>query len=178
MSRQFVVTACVLLWASSATGVENISSLLSRLQSEQTVAAKEAIILEISQHHPDAAPQLLQVARSTTNIDTKWLAIRGLGYLKYQPAAQFIVTSLASSHHYVRANAARALGEIKAYSAAVQLINLLKTEQDNGVIEQTTLALEMIKAVEAVPVLKARAKDSLESTNQMLAHRRYRSAGQ
>jgi len=159
MIRQFVVAACVLLRALSGTSAENISSLLSRFQSEQTAAAKEAIILEISKHHPDAAPPLLQIARSTTNTDTKWLAIRGLGYLKYQPAAQFLVTSLESPHHYVRANAARALGEIKAYSAAARLINLLRTEQDNGVIEQTTLALEMIKAVEAVSVLKARAED-------------------
>ena len=159
MNRDFVVVACALIWAVSATDGQDISSLLSRFQSEQAVAAKEAIILEISQRHPEAAPQLLQIAKSTRNIDTKWLAIRGLGYLKYKPAAQFLVTSLASPDHYIRANAARALGEVKAYSAAVQLMKLLKTEQDSGVIEQTTLALEMIKAVEAVPVLKARAEN-------------------
>jgi HEAT repeat protein len=156
MSRHFVLAGYVLFLTLSATSAEDISSLLSRFQSEQTVAAKEAIILEISQNHPDAAPQLLKIARSTTDIDTKWLAIRGLGYLRYQPAAQFLVSSLRSPHHYVRANAARALGEMKAYSAREELISLLKTEQDNGVLEQTTLALEMIKAAEAAPVLKAR----------------------
>jgi HEAT repeat protein len=42
-------------------------------------------------------------------------------------------------------------------SAVPDLIWTLKTEQDSGVIEQTALALQMLDASEAVPVLKTRA---------------------
>jgi HEAT repeat protein len=56
----------------------------------------------------------------------------------------------------VRANAARALGEIHEFSAAPNLIRILKTEPDSGVIEQTALALEMLEAKAAVPALKDR----------------------
>jgi hypothetical protein len=52
------------------------------------------------------------------------------------------------------ANAARALGEIKDRSASSSLIRLLGHEKDGGVIEQTTLALRMLGAKEAVPSLK------------------------
>jgi HEAT repeats len=160
MATRIVTFICLLTCCSFAsTDSDELSLLLIRFQSERDIARKEAIILEVSQKYRDAGPQLLQIAESTSDLDTEWLAIRGIGYVKYQPAAPFLVTSLASPYHYVRANAARALGEIKAYSAATHLISLLKSEQDNGVIEQTTLALEMIRARESIAVLRARAEN-------------------
>jgi hypothetical protein len=140
-----------------AFSTDDIASLLSRFKSERNLAAKEALMLELVQHHPDAGPQLLKVATSTHDTETRWLAIRGLGELKFRSALPFVIDSLSSPHHYVRANAARALGEMNIYTAAPKLIALLKTEPDNGVIEQTSLALQMIKARKALPVLKARA---------------------
>jgi HEAT repeat protein len=99
----------------------------------------------------------LELAETTTDADTKWMAIRGIGTLKYKRAAPFLVKSLRSDHQYVRANSARALGDMKAYSAEQALKTLLRGEQDGGVIEQTSLALRMIGAREAVPVLKSKA---------------------
>jgi hypothetical protein len=147
-------------------GDEGVESLISRFQSERTVEAKEAILFDITQHHPEAGRPLLDVARETNDPDTKWLAIRGLGQLKYQPAMQFLISSLSSSHRYVRANAARALGELRANSAKSELLGLLKNEQDNGVIEQTALAVEMLKVSEAVPALRARADNVSNAQTQ------------
>jgi HEAT repeat protein len=85
------------------------------------------------------------------------MAIRGIGTLKYERATPFLVTSLLSKYPYVRANSARALGDMKAQSAEQSLITLLRREQDGGVIEQTSLALRMIGAREAVPFLRSKA---------------------
>src|SRR5436190_15118664 len=136
---------------------EDLPALLSRFQSEDEVASKEAILTEIERRHPDSGFQLLHLAQSATNVDTRWLAIRGLGHLKFEPATRFLIASLMSPDHYVRANAAGALGEIRTKSAEAKLIDLLKREQDGGVIEQTSLALTMIHARAALQVLEARA---------------------
>ncbi len=76
------------------------------------------------------------------------------GYLKYQPAAVFLVSCLQAQHHYVRANAARALGELHFTPAVPALIAVLRSETDGGVLEQTALALQMLKAREAVPAIE------------------------
>lgn len=130
MKEIIVGGVCILLLALSAMADGDLGSLISRFQSERTVEAKEAVLFDITQHHPEAGQQLLQIAQETDDIDTKWLAIRGLGQLKYQAATQFLIHSLSSPHHYVRANATRALGELRANSATPELLGLLKTEQD------------------------------------------------
>jgi HEAT repeat protein len=61
--------------------------------------------------------------------------------LKFRQAAPFLTKSLQSDE-YVRANAARALAELRYSAAAPPLIHLLEVEQDAGVIEQTSLACE------------------------------------
>jgi HEAT repeat protein len=85
---------------------------------------------------------------------TRWMSISGLGMVKYGKAVSFLVDSLTYQHPYVRANAARALGEIGDRSASSSLIQLLEHEKDGGVIEQTSMALRMLGAKKAVPTLK------------------------
>jgi len=143
-----------------------LSSLLLRFQNDRDIARKEAIILEISLKYPQAGARLLQIAKSTSDVDTEWLAIRGLGYLKFAPSRKFLIGCLRSPHHYVRANATRALGEIHAVSAGPELIKLLKAEQDDGVIQQTSLALDMLKTIKALPVLKLRADNVQDSQSE------------
>jgi len=136
---------------------EALPSLTSRFQATRDLEAKERFLNEITTGFPDAGPALLELAETTADVDSKWMAIRGIGTLKYEKAVPFLVESLRSEHHYVRANSARALGDMRVRSAGPALISLLRGEQDGGVIEQASLALWMIGARAAVPVLKAKA---------------------
>jgi HEAT repeat protein len=138
-------------------GSSDLPLLISKFSSTQDIEAKDRLLNAITTSFPDSGPALLQLAETTADVDTMWMAIRGIGTLKYKKAAPFLVKSLLSEHPNVRANCARALGDMKAYSAEQALITLLKGEQDAGVIEQSSLALRMIGAREAVPVLKSKA---------------------
>jgi HEAT repeat protein len=147
-----------------AQGQEQTASLLLRFQEMHDVPGKEKTLNSILQRGRQAGPPLLQLAKTTGDNDTRWLAIRGLGMLKFEAAAPFLVESLKSEEHYVRANAARALGELRYSSAGPALIHLLEADQDDGVIQQTSLALWMIKAKDAIPTLKSRMSfDSLQT---------------
>jgi HEAT repeat protein len=151
-----ISTAQASLFAQKA-GRESLPLLISRFHSTRDLEAKERLLNEITADFPDSGSVLLQLAETTADADTRWMAIRGIGTLKYERAAPFLIKSLLSEHHYVRANSARALGEMKAYSAEQALITLLRGEHDGGVIEQASLALRMIGARAAVPVLKTKA---------------------
>jgi hypothetical protein len=100
----------------------------------------------------------MDLVKTTKDSDAKWRAVRILGNLRYQPAVPLLLESLSDPHHYVRANAARALGDMKVAAAAKPLTELLKTEKDGGVIQQTSLALGNLGHSDAVPVLKIAAK--------------------
>lgn len=159
----------VLLLLASTVGIgtaiaQDLPSLVSRFQSEHDRATKESILLNITQNYPQSGAEVLRIARQAKDNDTTWLAIRGIGYLKFHDAAPFLKQSLGSESPYVRANAARALGEIHDTSATPALISLLKTEQDSGVIEQSALALQMLDAKAAVPVLKDRVANPSAQT--------------
>jgi HEAT repeat protein len=58
----------------------------------------------------------------------------------------------------VRANAARAVGDMKVATAAKPLTELLKKEANGGVIQQTSLALANLGCTDALLTLKAAAK--------------------
>ncbi len=143
---------------------ETTASLLRRFQAADVIATKEGLIYRIAERGGEAGKDLLKVAEATDDVNIRWLAIRGLGIMKFKGAAPFLLDSLRSSEHYVRANAARALGEIGYTPAAAALTDLLRTEKDAGVTEQTALALRMINAREAIPVLKSRMSASSSQT--------------
>jgi HEAT repeat protein len=148
----------------SPAAAQDLQVLLSRFQSEHDRAAKETILLNITTSYPNAGSALLRIARETEDTDTRWIAIRGIGYVKYRDASPFLRQSLNSKSNYVRANSARALGEIHDESASSDLIRALENEQDRGVIEQTALALQMLGAKEALPALKAKAENPSAQT--------------
>jgi HEAT repeat protein len=159
-SRACAVLLCVTLTAASrfAVAQDEVPTVSLLLQFSEThhVADKEKILDRITQRGQEAGPLLLQLARSTGDNDTRWLAIRGLGTLKFADAAPFLIESLKSREHYVRENAARALGELQYSRASPVLLRQLEVEQDAGVIEQTSAALVMIKVPAAIPILKTR----------------------
>lgn len=148
-----VICSCAIL------AQDDLSGLLLRFSTEIDLVSKEAILRRITTTHPDSGPALLKMARETKDTDTRWLAIRGLGELKFAGAAPFLKQSLVSNAHYVRANAARALGEMHDSSAVPDLIRAINKEEDGGVIEQSALALQMLGAREAVPVLEAKVQN-------------------
>lgn len=162
--RMFAVLLYVSLCASSpfagAQDQEQTASLVLRFQETRDLADKERALSRIVQRGYSAGPLLLRLAKTTNDNDTRWLAIRGLGMLSFEEAAQFLIESLKSDEHYVRANAARALGELRYSRASPALIHLLAAERDSGVIEQTSLALRMVKAQDAIPVIKSRMSSS------------------
>ena len=156
------------LAGAGTTVAQDSRMLLLRFQSEGDRAAKEAILDSITRDYPNSGPALLKIARQTKDTDTRWLAIRGLGRLKFHDAAPFLSHSLNSDSSYVRANAAFALGEIRDGSAVPALIGILKSEPDNGVIEQTALALQTLGAKAAVPALKDRVVNPSAQTRMWI----------
>jgi HEAT repeat protein len=160
MGRFSRASTALLSVALSVSGVaqnqEQTSSLMVQFREARNLPEKEALLNRIAQRGQEAGYLLLQLAKSTADNDTRWLAIRGLGRIRFVEAAPFLVASLQSKEHYVRANAARALGELQYSGAVPALIHQLEVEGDSGVIEQTSLALGMMKAADAIPVLKSR----------------------
>jgi HEAT repeat protein len=162
--QRFHRTYAVLLYVSLITSnriagaqtQEQTTSLVLRFRESRSLADKERILNLIVQRGHRAGQPLLQLAKTSDDNDTRWLAIRGLGMLRFEQAAPFLTESLKSDEHYVRANAARALGELRCSQAGSALIHLLEVDQDAGVIEQTSLALRMIEEKDAVPTIKSR----------------------
>jgi HEAT repeat protein len=133
-----------------------LPTLLSQFRAETDRASKERILIQITTNFPKAGPDLLALADGPEVGDTNWMAIRGIGYLKFSGAIPFLKKSLNSKSVFVRSNAARSLGEIDDASAIDPLITSLMKEQDGGVIEQTALALQMLHAKKALPILKTK----------------------
>jgi len=131
----------------------DIKRLVTEFQSKPSYAAKDRFMPKLTTHAA-FGPHLMALARDSKDDEIRWLSIRGLGYLKFKPATALLVECLKDEHAYVRANAARALGEMKATSAAEALIDALEREKHTGAIEQTSLALTMIGAKQAVPALR------------------------
>lgn len=142
----------------------NLPSLIARLRTETSRSAKEKILNQITTGFPNAGPDLLALAEQPESGDTNWMAIRGIGYLKFAGAVPFLESSLRSKAVYVRSNAARSLGEIGEPSAIDPLISALSTEENSGVIEQTALALQMLHAKKAIPVLESKIRNPSPQT--------------
>jgi RNA polymerase sigma factor (sigma-70 family) len=106
----------------------------------------------------DAAHTAMEIIVKTKDANAKWMAVRILGNLRYERAVPLLHRLLGDPHEYVRCNAARALGDMRVAEAAGPLIEMLKTEDNGGVIQQTSLALGNLGAKDAVPVLKKAAK--------------------
>jgi len=152
----------------STAVAQDLRMRLLRFQSEGDRATKEAILYNITRDYPNSGSALLKIARLTKDTDTRWLAIRGIGWLNFHDAAPFLKESLNSESIDVRGNAALALGEIRDLSAVPALIGLLKSEQDSRVIEPTALALQMLGAQAAVPVLKDRVANPSAQTRMWI----------
>jgi HEAT repeat protein len=121
---------------------------------ENSVRKPEQATIDVT----GAGETAVELAKTTKDTDAKWMAIRILGNLRYERAIPLLLESLSDPHHYVRANAARALGDMKVAAAAKPLTELLQKERNGGVIQQTSLALANLGYADALPALKTAAK--------------------
>ncbi len=157
VARRTVVTPLfVMLLASCAVAQppKSISSLLLRFDNEHDYAQKERLLLSLTTQHADSGRALLRLAQSTKNTDTRWLAMRGMATLHYTACAPFLETSLKNSDWVVRANAARALGDLRITNAANVLLAMFAGEQEPGAVEQASLALHMLNVKAAAPYIR------------------------
>lgn len=133
---------------------ESIASLLLTFDTEHDYAQKDHLLLGLTSQYPDAGRALLRLARSTKNTDTRWMAIRGMATLHYTACAPFLKVSLKNPDWVVRANAARALGDLRIANAASALLAMFAPEQEPGAVEQASLALHMLNVKAAAPYIR------------------------
>lgn len=131
-----------------------MASLVLRFDNEHDYAQKSRLLDSLTSQHPDAARALLRLARSTKNTDTLWMAIRGMATLHYTACAPFLKASLKNPVWLVRANAARALGDLRITDASSALIAMFAAEQEAGAVEQASLALHMLDVKAAAPYIR------------------------
>jgi hypothetical protein len=111
---------------------------------------------------------LMEIVRETKDSEIKWRLIYALGYLHDKRAASLFIECLKDENPTVRAKATRALSDMRVTQAAGPLIELLKKETDGGVIEQSSLALKLLKVRDAVPVLKQIADHKSRQTRRWI----------
>src|ERR1035438_5935868 len=151
--------AVVLLMTPPAPSVlaqrsESTASLLLRFDNEHDLSAKEHLLLTVTNKDAGAGPSLLRLAESTTNSDTRWMAMRGMATLRYTACAPFLEASLKDFDALVRANAARALGDLRIGNASDPLLAMFATEKEPPAIQQASLALRMLNIKAAAPYIR------------------------
>jgi HEAT repeat protein len=82
------------------------------------------------------------------------MAMRGMATLHYTACAAFLEASLKDSDRFVRANAARALGDLRIAHASDALLAMFAVEQEPPAVQQASLALRMLNVKAAAPYLR------------------------
>lgn len=134
---------------------ESTASLLLRFDNEHDLSAKEYLLLTVTNKDAGAGPALLRLAQSTTNSDTRWMATCGMATLRYTACAPFLEASLKDSDGLIRANAARALGDLRMRNASDALLVKFAAEQEPSAIQQASLALRMLDIKARVWLIQA-----------------------
>ena len=130
------------------------SNLYARFDNEHDLARKERLLGQITNDRLSAGPTLLHLAEHATNSDTRWMAMRGMATVQYEPCAGFLEVSLRDPDATVRANAARALGDLRVTASGPKIQAMFAAESNPGAIQQTSLALHMLDVRAAVPYIR------------------------
>ena len=128
------------------------------------------MLLAVTSQDTGAGSALLRLAEATTNTDTKWMAMRGMATLHYTAGGPFLEASLKDSDGLVRANAARAFGDLRITSAATALLAMFAAEQEPPAIEQASLALRMLDVKAAAPDIREKIPVFTGQTRAWLIH--------
>jgi HEAT repeat protein len=82
------------------------------------------------------------------------MAMRGMATLHYTACAPFLEASLKDADALVRANAARALGDLQIKDASDPLLAMFAAENEPPAVQQASLALRMLNVKAAAPYLR------------------------
>lgn len=157
--------------ASSRLGAQRpntLPALLTEFDSVHDASAKERLLRQITEQGSKAAPALLRIAQTTANPDTRWMAMRGMATLGCAACAPFLESSLKDSNEYVRANAARALGDLRIAGAAADILAAFTSERKRGAIEQESLALRLLRVSASAPNIREKIPEYTGQTRLWL----------
>jgi enterochelin esterase-like enzyme len=153
VKQQTLPEALEYLWQGYPKGGP-AADLLHRFDNEHDLPTKESLLGALTSQDSELGPALLRLAESTPNPDTRWMAMRGMATLRYKECVPFLKTSLQDPDGLVRANAARALGDLGIRDAAGALLTMFIAERDAGAVEQSSLALRMLHINAAAPYIR------------------------
>jgi HEAT repeat protein len=142
--------------ASSAYPQEPLrpADLYTRFDNEHDLAKKERLLGQITDEPLSACTTLLRIAEHTENLDTRWMAMRGMATVHCKACAEFLEGSLRDPDATVRANAARALGDLRVTASGPKIQAMFAAEKDPSAIEQASLALHMLNVRAAAPYIR------------------------
>ena len=132
--------------------------LLQRFQKEPSPQKRRDLaftLIEVNQFEPDGLESVAEpmaelfIWTIKTALGDKQHRIRGmaasyLGVLKHQPSIPLLIRALEDDHAHVRANAALALGRMRALEAKAKLEEKMKEDWDQTVRSRSREALERI----------------------------------
>jgi hypothetical protein len=145
-------------WRARKERLQLRDRLLQRFQKEPSPQKRRDLaftLIEVNQFEPDGLESVAEpmaelfIWTIKTALGDKQHRIRGmaasyLGVLKHQPSIPLLIRALEDDHAHVRANAALALGRMRALEAKAKLEEKMKEDWDQTVRSRSREALERI----------------------------------
>lgn len=143
-------------WRARKERLQLRDRLLQRFQKEPSPQKRRDLaftLIEVNQFEPEGLEPVAEsmaelfIWTMKTALGDKQHRIRGmaasyLGVLKHQPSIPLLIRALEDDHAHVRANAALALGRMRAQEAKVKLEEKMKEDWDQTVRSRSREALE------------------------------------
>jgi HEAT repeat protein len=145
-----------------------LTALLHRFDEEHDLARKERLLGKVTSQYPSAGAALLRLARTSANVDTRWMAMRGMATLRFKSSTPFLEESLRDSDASIRANAARALSDLRSRTSAEPLLAMFVVERDDSALQQGSLALKTLGIKAAAPILRQKISETTGQTRAWL----------
>jgi len=145
-------------WRARKERLQLRDRLLQRFQKEPSPQKRRDLaftLIEVNQFEPEGLEPVAEsmaelfIWTMKTALGDKQHRIRGmaasyLGVVKHQPSIPLLIRALEDDHAHVRANAALALGRMRAQEAKVKLEEKMKEDWDQTVRSRSREALERI----------------------------------
>ncbi len=145
-----------------------LTVLLHQFDEEHDLARKERLMGAVTGQYPGAGTALVRLAQATANVDTRWMAMRGMATLHFKSATPFLEKSLRDSDALVRANAARALSDLRSTTSAGPLLEMFAVEREDAALQQGSLALWKLGIRAGAPAIRQKITDTTGQTRGWL----------